>query len=105
MSTGQGKLQVARSTAPLGLTGPTKAIMRPNALKQFETYDRSHFQAQHIRQQPSTSYKHPNEIINQPRISITHIVQNTQLNPETGIQITNPIKKTRAEFSTLRVNT
>jgi hypothetical protein len=96
----QARLQVARNAIPSSLPGTAKSTMTANALKQFETYDRSHFQAQRIRQQSrGPAVRNPN----QPRVSITQIVQNTY--SQSGSEptnITNPIRG-KVEFGAQRI--
>jgi hypothetical protein len=96
----QARLQVARTAVPSSLPGTAKSAMTANALKQFETYDKSHFQAQRIRQQPrGPTARNPN----QPRVSITQTVQNTysQSGPE-PTNVTNPIRG-KVEFGAQRI--
>lgn len=95
----QPKLQVARNSTPSIQPGNTKPTsMNANVLKQFETYDKSHFQAQRIRQQPRGT---PVRTANQPRVSITQTVQDTYSSPTT--HTTNPIRA-KVEFDARRVN-
>jgi hypothetical protein len=95
----QAKLQVARNVVPSSLPGTAKSAMTANALKQFETYDKSHFQAQRIRQQPrGPTTRNPN----QPRMSISQTVQNTYSQSGAETNISNPIRG-KVEFGTHRI--
>jgi hypothetical protein len=94
----QATMQVARNTISSQLpAAANKSQLNPNLMKQFEAYDRSHFQAQRVRQQSRMPAVRPSG----PRTSVTQIVQNIPTyNPLQSV----PAPKSKVDFGQTRLN-
>jgi hypothetical protein len=90
LAAAQATMQVARNPIASHMPAVNKTQLNPNLMKQFEAYDRSHFQAQRVRQQSRMPAVRPSG----PRVSVTQVVQSVVGN--------NPIQtipKSRVEFN------
>jgi hypothetical protein len=90
LTAAQATMQVARNPIASHMPTVNKPQLNPNLMKQFEAYDRSHFQAQRVRQQPRMPTVKPAG----PRTSVTQAVQNIGAN--TTLQST---PKPRVDFN------
>jgi hypothetical protein len=91
LAAAQATMQVARNPIASQMPAINKSQLNPNLMKQFEAYDRSHFQAQRVRQQPRMPAVRP---AGAPRTSVTQAVQSV-----IGNNPLQTIPKTRVDFN------